>query len=178
VATDAQGAIIFESGRPNDDGSIDGNKADFDLSAFEPHYDVIDSPDKVQIYESIAKNTEGAVTYTFLRSAEHMKENRLLPRGLDKSVAPEEIKPHAEALQDPNFVGGSDTVTYVINGDTHQGPVTVKAELLFQSVSFAFVQDLIEHTAQSSYINRFQKFYQMADKTPVVISSAEIRGTF
>ena len=43
AVSDTGGDIIFESGRPLEDGSIDGNDADINLADFEPHYDVITS---------------------------------------------------------------------------------------------------------------------------------------
>ncbi len=39
--TDGQGVVVFESGRPRADGSIEGNDADdIDPSTWEPHYDI------------------------------------------------------------------------------------------------------------------------------------------
>lgn len=43
--------VVFESGKVNANGSVQGVDADFDASAFEPHYDIINSHDQVQVYE-------------------------------------------------------------------------------------------------------------------------------
>ena len=91
TVTDAAGQVIFESGRPEADGSIEGNAADADPAAYEPHYDVITAADQVQIYEPIMGDTEGKVTYTLLRAATYLKDNRLLPAGADKAKLPPEI---------------------------------------------------------------------------------------
>ena len=69
TVTDAAGQVVFESGRPGADGSIQGNAADTDPAAYEPHYDVITAADQVQVYEPIMGDTEGKVTYTLLRAA-------------------------------------------------------------------------------------------------------------
>jgi hypothetical protein len=49
--------LFFESGKQNPDGSIQGNAADTDPLAYEPHYDLITQPDQVQIYEGIMQNS-------------------------------------------------------------------------------------------------------------------------
>jgi hypothetical protein len=64
AVADSAGKVIWESGAHNSDGTISGNAADADPSAFEPHYDVITQPDQVQIYEPIMGDNEGQVTYT------------------------------------------------------------------------------------------------------------------
>lgn len=170
---DANNRTVFESGRPLPDGSIAGNDADSDASAFEPHYDRIDSPEKVQIYEAVMMDTDQAVTYAFLRAADHAKENRLLPKGFDKPFSPPDIRPHAEALADPDFAGGSDTIRYIISGQP-AGVLKIRAVLLFQPVSFAFVRDLLTLETKSDAVRRFDGYQKQMDKTPVTISTAEI----
>lgn len=175
AVTDGSGNAVFESGRFRGDGSITGNRADGDPSAFEPHHEVIDRPDRVQIYEAIAMDTEGAVTYTLLRAAEHVKDNRLLPEGFDKSTAAHDIKPDGEALNDQNFTGGSDLVTYRVATGNAKSPFTIKAEILYQTVSFAFVRDLLELSAGSSYVRQFGTLYSGASNMPVVVAHTEMQ---
>ena len=55
----ASGAVVFESGHVNADGSVVGVDADADINTFEPHYDLIEFEDQVQIYETIIGNTDG-----------------------------------------------------------------------------------------------------------------------
>ncbi len=64
VVSDEQGRIVFESGKSGD-GSLRvmGVDADGDGRTFEPHHDVITTPEQVQVYEGIMGNTEGEVTY-------------------------------------------------------------------------------------------------------------------
>jgi hypothetical protein len=54
---DRDGRMVFESGKLNPDGSIQGNDNDADASRFEPHYSEITSRDQVQIYEDIMVGT-------------------------------------------------------------------------------------------------------------------------
>ncbi|MEW6667655.1 MAG: hypothetical protein AB1512_20800 [Thermodesulfobacteriota bacterium] len=173
AVTDRAGQVLFRSGEPHPDGSIAGNEADRDLSSYEPHYDVIESPDQVQIYEAIMMDTDDKVTYTFLRAKEHRKDNRLLPSGFDKDKADPDTRVHGEASMDQNFVGGSDLIAYRVGLGNSEGPYSVKAELLYSSVSHAFLQDLISQADKSSYIDRFKRLFGKADKLPPVISAAE-----
>ena len=70
------GNVIFESGEWDGTGKIINYNSDY-----EPHYDLIDAEDQVQVYEGVFVNTEQQVTYTLLRAAEYIKDNRLPPQG-------------------------------------------------------------------------------------------------
>jgi hypothetical protein len=138
---DAQGRMVFESGKPRADGSIVGVDADRDGKRYEPHYDEITKPDQVQVYEAIMGNTDKKLTYTLLRAASYLKDNRLLPHGFDKKTAPSDIKVAGKASSDADFTGGRDVVKYRIKG-LSSGAYTVKATLYLQSVGYRFAQDL------------------------------------
>lgn len=165
AVTDAAGQMIFESGKPNADGTISGNAADSDPAAFEPHYDVITQADQVQIYEPIMGDNEGKVTYTLLRAAQFLKDNRLLPAGADKAALPSGIAVYGEALDDADFVGGGDQITYQVDAKTATGPFTVRAELLYEPLSYRFVKDLL--TDKTPLTERFAGYYGATDKSPL-----------
>jgi hypothetical protein len=173
TVTDGQGKVIFESGRPNEDGSIAGNNADETPGTYEPHRDIITSPDEVQIYESIMGDTSGDVTFTLLYGAGYLKDNRLLPQGFDKGTAEERVAVVGEALEDANFTGGSDRVSYQIDTTNHNGPFKVVVELLYQPLSYCFVNDMLG--GEGSLIDRFDGYYQEADQTPERITIAGVR---
>lgn len=142
---DSQGNVVFESGKVNADGSVAGVDADADRTAFEPHYDLITSPDQVQVYEAIMGNNNNQVTYTLLRGMTYLKDNRLLPQGFDKTTAANDVRVAGEALSDSNFVGGSDEISYRISGLGNAG-YQVEAELLHQPIAYSFAQDLFTET--------------------------------
>ena len=48
---------------------------------FQPHYQVITTPEQVQIYEELNTNAEGRFTTSFIRRDQTVKDNRLLPIG-------------------------------------------------------------------------------------------------
>jgi hypothetical protein len=171
TVTDASGQVIFESGRPNSDGRITGNAADDDGTAFEPHYDLITREDQVQIYEGIMANSDGEVTYTLLRAAQYVKDNRLLPLGTNKAELPPDIAVYGVAANDSNFTGGGDSVTYQINVEDLEGPFTIQAELLYETLSYRFIQDLL--LDETPLTARFGIYYEFADKTPLLVASIE-----
>ena len=171
TVTDAAGQVIFESGRPGADGSIQGNAADADPAAYEPHYDVITAADQVQVYEPIMGDTEGKVTYTLLRAATYLKDNRLLPGGADKAKLPPEIAVRGDAASDVNFVGGGDQITYRVDVASAQGPFTVQAELLYQPLAYRFVQDMLADGGESG--QAFGGYFAAADHTPDRVATVE-----
>jgi len=172
TVTDADGQVVFESGNPLADGRIVGNDADYDIMRFEPHYDTITEPDQVQIYEGVMLNTDNEVTYTLLRAAKFAKDNRLLPKGFNKSAVPPEIGVFGGAVSDENFLGGEDQVTYSINTSGHKGPYTVTARLLFTAVSYPFVKDL-EKDRELPEVSRFMELYRYADKLPQEVTAIQ-----
>jgi hypothetical protein len=171
TVADAAGMVIWESGARNADGAISGNAADTDPAAFEPHYDVITLPDQVQIYEPIMGDHEGQVTYTLLRAAQYLKDNRMLPAGAEKGALPAEIAVYGEAAGDANFLGGSDWVTYRVEVGGATGPFTVSAELLYEPLSYQFVADLLAD--ETALTERFGKYYAKADRSPLVVAAIE-----
>jgi hypothetical protein len=103
---DPNGDRVFSSGAIEPSGLIRGNDNDADPGRFEPHYSEIRHQDEVQIYESVMQDASGAVTTGLLQATGYAKDNRLLPRGFDKSrrrptsrssVRPTKIQPSPPA---------------------------------------------------------------------------------
>jgi hypothetical protein len=166
---DSSGKIVFESGAPNGDGTINGNAADSDVNTFEPHYDVINSSDQVQIYESIMGDVNGKPTYTLLRGSTYLKDNRLLPNGFDKTTSMPDTAVVGSALTDTNFIGGSDQVTYQVSV-SGSGPYTVTAEVIYQTISYQFAQHLFAQN--DPLINSFEQYYLGMGPAPQIAASA------
>ncbi len=166
---DGQGQIIFESGRSDELGRIEGNDADFVAGSCETHYQVISMPEQVQIYESVMENTDGEVTYTLLRGANYRKDNRLLPKGFAPATADKRIAVAGMATEDSNFTGGQDQITYRVPTHGTTGPYVVEVKLNYQSVSAAFVEDLRQDSTME--ISRFTQMYDSVDQTPITVAS-------
>jgi hypothetical protein len=160
VVKDAAGSVVFESGGLNADGSIAGVDADASPALHEPHHELITQADQVQVYESIMGDTDGHLTYTLLRGATYLKDNRLLPRGFDKATAPGDILVAGSAAADPNFTGGSDTLTYQVPVSAG-GALTVTAELLYQSIAYGYAQDLFTDAVDPE-VARFRGYFEQS----------------
>lgn len=156
VVKDASGATVFESGHSNDDGSITGNDNDADAATFEPHYTRITEPSQVQIYESITGDYANQVTTDLTSATHYMKDNRVLPRGFDKSNVPQKVAVVGGAMADENFTGGSDTTAYSVPVGG-QGPYTVEVELLYQAIGYRWAKNLEPY--DSFETNRFTRYF-------------------
>ena len=169
---DAKGQIVFESGAVNPDGSITGNDNDADRAAYEPHYQVVDDSEQVQIYESIMGDTEGQVTTTLLKGAGYLKDNRLPPAGFDKSTAQADIAVYGVASEDEDLIGGSDRIKYIMDLGEAVGPFTVTAELLYQSIGFRWADNLRGYDAPETA--RFLAYYEQVSNEPIAVATATL----
>lgn len=166
----ADGTVLFESGAPQQDGSIAGNDNDADAGSFEPHYEAIDRADQVQIYEPIMVDTEGDVTTGLLFGARYVKDNRLLPAGFDKRTASEDVAVRGNAAADDDFTGGEDRVRYAVELGTASGEVSVEVELVYQTIAYRWARNLARHDAPE--ISRFLRYYEStAVESPTVLST-------
>lgn len=166
---DADGRVIFESGAFGPDGSIVHNENDTSPTSYEPHYAVVDSPDKVQVYEAIMGNTEGEATTTLLRGAGYLKDNRLLPIGFDPG-SDSDVAVHGAAADDDDFAAGGDRVLYDVPLGDSRGPFSVTAELLYQSISYRWVDNL--RRSQATETDRLLGYYEDVPNLPLLIASA------
>lgn len=157
TVTDASGTILFESGKLEPGGRIAGNDNDADPLRYEPHYAQIESPDQVQIYEAIMVDRNGRPTTGLLSAVRYEKDNRLLPRGFDKTTADEEVAVQGAARTDADFLGGGDRLRYSIPVAA-QGPLRLEAELWFQPISYRWAENLRPYDAFEP--RRFVRYYE------------------
>lgn len=170
---DANGRVAWESGAFTPDGSIAGNDNDANASAFEPHHVEITRADQVQIFETIMVDQHGAVTTGLLKGVRYVKDNRLLPDGFDKSTADGDVAVQGDAAGDPDFTAGQDRVRYRIP-ITGAGPVTIEAELLYQSIGRRWAENLRLRPAAET--DRFVRYYgSMAAATVERLATASAR---
>ncbi|HET7607232.1 MAG TPA: hypothetical protein VFL84_01030 [Gammaproteobacteria bacterium] len=172
VVRDAAGRAVFESGAVRPDGSIAGNDNDADAQRFEPHHEVVTSQDEVQIYEAIMVDSRDALTTGLLNAVRFVKDNRLLPRGFDKRTAEPDFAVRGAAADDADFIGGADRVRYRIPlAAGLSGPLTVEAELLYQSISYRWAENLRAYDAEEA--QRFGRYYaENAAASAAVIATA------
>ena len=174
--TDSNNNVVFESGRINADGSIAGADNDGDQTVFEPHYSQITSADQVQIYETIMGDSDGNVTYTLLRGAQYLKDNRLTPKGFNKLIVPDDVAVFGQAAKDADFDLGSDEITYRIPVSV-AGDLDVSVSLNYQTIAHGFLQDLYRDN-QLEQVDTFKTMYdaqslkheQIASVQTIVVS--------
>lgn len=153
---DEQGKVVFESGKVNADGSVEGLDSDQNPNQYEAHYQLIESPEQVQVYEAIMQDYQEELTYTLLRAKSYTKDNRLLPIGFDKQTVPTKISVKGKAAFDEDFTGGSDVVQFSLE-DFKSGNYTIEAELIYQTLGYAFAQDLFKDQAEE--VSRFKQMF-------------------
>lgn len=170
--TDSDNNVVFESGRINANGSIVGADNDADSTVFEPHYTLITSADQVQIYEPVMGNSDNQVTYTLLRGAQYLKDNRLTPNGFDKLAVPSDVAVRGLAFDDDDFNKGSDEITYRIPVAI-VGDLNVSVSLNYQTIAFGFLQDLYRDD-QLEQVETFKTMYDAQSLKYEQIASAKI----
>ncbi len=168
---DAGGQAVFETGAFSADGRIVGNDNDADATRFEPHYAEITQADQVQVYESVMVDPGGRVTTGLLSGTRYVKDNRLLPRGMNKADASAEVAVHGAAAQDADFAGGHDRVAYRIALDGAQGPLTVTVQLWFQPIGYRWAVNFRNYDAPET--RRFVGYWDaMAGESALVLAKS------
>jgi hypothetical protein len=166
--------LVFESGAVMPTGAIEGNDNDLDPTRFEPHYREITTRDQVQIYESMMGDAAGRVTTGLLSGVRYLKDNRLLPRGFDKTTAPQDIAVVGGATGDPDFESSTDRVRYAVALNGATGPFTVEAELRYQPIGFRWAENLRKYDALEP--RRFVQYFEsMSSSSSEVLARAGVQ---
>ena len=161
----AKRQTLFESGGVDANGVLRGV-----TDGYGPHHDLITRENEVQIYQSVMADPQGRATWSLLRGASYLKDNRLPPRGFHARTNAASIAIRGEAATDENFhagASGTDEVTYRINLPQGEGRLTVEVELLYQAVPPETVARLL--TANTPESRAFAKMYRQADKEPELV---------
>jgi hypothetical protein len=168
LVRDAAGRLLWASGRTNELGAILDGTTNRVLSSeepdkhpgnpFQPHYQVIQRGDQVQIYQELIKDSAGNLTTSFVRRVEEVKDNRIRPKGFDPKVFARSSSPFIRALahlpgeesKDPYYfdpkLTGADQIEYLIPLDkkTLARVASVQVSLYSQSVPPFYLQDRFE----------------------------------
>lgn len=161
---DAEGKVLWASGQTNSVGLITNTEGEVlpteflderrpgeSLARYQPHYQEITADTQVQIYEELITNANGEFTTSFIHRVDHIKDNRLLPRGWIPSAEFAEVDPDSgvprqgevvyeflratdpdgtRVLSDPDYSidastdrnrDGTDELTYAIALDDFEG---------------------------------------------------------
>jgi len=166
---------VFESGQWDSDGRI----VDLD-PGYEPHYGEITEQSQVQIYETVLADVNDDVTYSLLRAARYIKDNRIPPKGFpEQSYTSDTIGVVGAARSDTDFGrsaglagSGADALRYRVKVNTAEAPFSITVELCYQSIRPAFVHHLRRHDEQK--INRFLAYYDSSDRRPFIMRTLQM----
>ena len=164
--------MLFESGAVAPTGAIAGNDNDDDAARFEPHYD------------EIRIGGPGAdLRVDHGRRPRHADDRSAAGRrGTSRttgccraaSTSPRrsaDVAVHGAATGDADFRPGGDRVRYAIDVSKAQGPVTMEAELRFQTISFRWARNLATYAAAET--KRFASYYDsMAQGSSLALARA------
>ena len=157
---------------------------------WEPHHDVITDDSDVVIYELVLGDVNGDVTTVLERAHDHLKDNRLTPRGFTSDHAVYDTTAIVgSALSDPNFnldsLGaegtGGDHIQFLLpEGWQENASLTVECNVWYQSLPPKWVAPTLAIQGDS-LIDGFRQLYAEFAPTPERIASqsftTEIQGT-
>jgi hypothetical protein len=167
--TDASGAVVFENGTWDLNGSLLG--ADGALLPSErvggpiaPHVDQVTSADAVPVWEAVLADASGAPTFRLMRGEGWVKDNRMLPAGFDLDAAVDAEVAPVGVEGDPDFAPGSDVVHYSLNVSGAQSPLTIEVELVYQPLSARWAAELF--TVATDEVASFEAMLRHSDRGP------------
>jgi hypothetical protein len=184
------GRVLFASGSTNPGGWIVDDKGNVLPSEWngakgpkgqvhQPHFYAPSKPitrsDQVQIYEELLKDAQGQFTTSFIRQADHFKDNRLLPRGWSRrGPNPKELRgraleathPHGTG-DDPNFQNGNgrSVVRYqvALPAGTALADVSVSARLWYQAIPPYYLNQRFEQVPDGEATRRLYQLVTRLD---------------
>jgi hypothetical protein len=102
----------------------------------------------------------------------YIKDNRLLPRGFDKSTAEADIAVAGEAADDPNFNDKGSVVRYSPAVDPSAGPFHIEVELWYEPIGFRWAHNLGSYQADEP--QRLVNYYDsLASGAAVILARTE-----
>ncbi len=174
-----QGDTLFRSGILQPDFEVEGHDPHF-----EPHYQLINRPDQAQIYEMVMGDVNGQFTTVLSRGYAPLKDNRLPPAGFSTThSAYDTTRIYGNALHDPDFNihngqqgAGADIVHYRIGIGGYRGNLTAHATVYYQSLPPKWMVEMFDESTPE--IETFRAMFNSADRSPVVVGSAQLGGVY
>jgi hypothetical protein len=167
------GETVFHSGRMNPDFSLPDEDANF-----EPHFNLIENPNQIQIYELVPGDVNGLFTNVLERGHVALKDNRLVPQGFSASdpVYDTTLVVGIDGDPDFDFDGGSDVVHYRLPTNGYTGFLTVTAKVWYQSLPPKWMAPMFAHS--SPEIDAFKTMFDAADRSPVLVAEQVLDSVF
>jgi hypothetical protein len=171
---DELGDTLFHSGKTDSEFEVFGHNNDY-----EPHYEMINSEEQIQIYELVLGDVNGDVTTVLERADSPLKDNRIPPVGFTMGHEVYDTTVIAgKALIDENFNmendfegSGSDIIFYHIPLNGNLNELRVTANIHYQSTPPKWMKEMFEES--SPEIDTFRTMFANTDRTPVLMQSEE-----
>lgn len=179
IVSDENGDALFQSGVMDENYEVNGQTA-----ATEPHFNVINSEDQVQIYELVLGDVNGDFTTVLERSHQALKDNRLPPLGFTTThSAYDTTKIYGNALTDFDFNKenssegtGSDIIHYHFPLTGYIGLINVSAKVYYQALPPKWLNPMLAESTPE--IDTFRTMYENADLSPVLIASENLDSIY
>jgi hypothetical protein len=171
VLTDENGNEIFRSGAFDDDYAVVE-----ETTPLEPHHNIINSEDQVQIYEMVMGDVENNRTTVLTRGYTHLKDNRLVPLGFSTANPVYDTTaivlntPDPDFNYNPNEGSGTDVIHYRIPANGYQGIAQAQVKVYYQSLPPVWLSDIL--SLSTPEIDAFNEMFANADKSPVLMETA------
>jgi len=149
-----------------------------DNEKFEPHYQIINDENQVQIYEFVMGDTRGKVTTVLEKAYTPLKDNRVVPEGFQDSHSNyDTVKVVGKAVQDPDYFSGSgeETVIYGFTLTNLTANANVRVSLLYETAPESWLHGLFGEAEEDEDISRFKTMYYDSDRAPVLIASDSLQ---
>ena len=170
VLTSQAGDTLFSSGVAQSDGNILNYSG-----PGEPHHNIINQPNQVQVYEMIMGDVNGDITTVLERANISLKDNRIPPLGFSSEHANyDTVRVVGDALNDPDFNHsgtaegtGVDIVHYHVPFSSLTTSINVSVKVHYQSVPPSWLIEM--RMFDSPEIQTFLNLYDEADRVPVLV---------
>lgn len=152
--------------------------ANSDDEYFEPHYEIINNENQVQIYEFVMGDTEGEVTTVLEKAYIPLKDNRIVPEGFSSShINYDTVKVVRKAVTDSDYFSGvgMESIIYAFPTSKVRNAAEVKVSLHYETAPESWLHEMFEYAEMDEDIQRFKSMYYNANRTPVLIASDSIQ---
>lgn len=179
VVLDSLLDTLFKSGVTDSDFNIINRDA-----TYEPHYDIINDEQKVQIYEMVMGDVNNNPTTVLERAKSPLKDNRLTPLGFSTLHSTyDTVKIAGVPITDLDFNlngaiegTGADIVHYHIPLNGYTGALNVSARVYYQSVPRIWLDEMFSFN--STEIDTFRNMFNNADHSPALVAEVLIGDYF
>ncbi len=175
LVTNELGDTLFISGNRDVEFEVFGQNSDY-----EPHFDMINSEEQVQIYELVMGDVNGNVTTVLERADKPIKDNRIPPKGFSSAHQVYDTTLIAgNALLDDNFNyqdgeegSATDKIFYHIPLSDFPDKVLARATIYYQPLPPKWMEEMFAES--SPEIDTFKTMFEETDRSPILMKESQI----